>query len=93
MDLLSSSPETKSPHPWLIDGTNQDVEQMEVKDNIEESSEQVSDHIKPEKWNSSKINAFRYLETLLAFLIMGANDASVGVSLVMQCLILLLIQS
>lgn len=33
-----------------------------------------------ERWNSSTINIFRYLETLVAFTIMGINDGSLGVS-------------
>jgi len=43
-------------------------------------SQQISqDHVQ-EKWNSSTINIFRYLESLVAFVIMGVNDASLGVS-------------
>ncbi len=31
------------------------------------------------KWNKPKINQWRFLETLLAFLMMGANDSAFGV--------------
>lgn len=34
-----------------------------------------------ERWNSSTTTIIRYLSTLLAFLVMGVSDASVGVSL------------
>jgi hypothetical protein len=33
-----------------------------------------------ERWNQSKLNIFRTLATLFAFMIMGANDAAYGVS-------------
>lgn len=33
-----------------------------------------------ERWNESKLMIIRYLQTLAAFIIMGMNDASVGVS-------------
>jgi hypothetical protein len=33
-----------------------------------------------ERWNSTRINSYRYYATNLSFLIMGMNDASLGVS-------------
>lgn len=33
-----------------------------------------------ERWNSPRINSYRFYATNLSFLIMGMNDASLGVS-------------
>jgi hypothetical protein len=33
-----------------------------------------------EQWNQPRINTYRYLSTLYAFIIMGMNDAAYGVS-------------
>lgn len=50
------------------------------KQSVTAISQQISqDHVQ-ERWNSSTINIFRYLETLVAFVVMGVNDASLGVS-------------
>jgi hypothetical protein len=50
------------------------------KQSVTAISQQISqDHVQ-ERWNSSTINIFRYLETLVAFVVMGINDASLGVS-------------
>jgi len=42
--------------------------------------QQIPQDLIHERWNSSTTNVFRYLETLVAFVIMGVNDASIGVS-------------
>jgi hypothetical protein len=34
----------------------------------------------PERWNSTRINAYRYYVTNISFLIMGMNDGCLGVS-------------
>lgn len=62
----------------------------EKKDNIEKEATSVSTaqpndqdqdlKLTRERWNSSSTNVTRYLQTLLAFLVMGVSDASLGVS-------------
>lgn len=37
-----------------------------------------------ERWNSPRINTYRFLATNLAMLIMGMNDACLGVSLIVR---------
>lgn len=34
-----------------------------------------------ERWNNPRVNSYRFYATNLSFLIMGMNDASLGVSL------------
>jgi hypothetical protein len=34
-----------------------------------------------ERWNEPRINKYRYLATLYSFIIMGMNDAAIGVSI------------
>lgn len=75
----SSPPSLTTPAPDSIE---------EKKANIEKEATSVStaqphdEDPKPvhERWNSSSTNVTRYLQTLLAFLVMGVSDASLGVS-------------
>lgn len=45
----------------------------------EESPQHISQDFSRERWNSLATNIFRFLETLLAFVVLGTHDASVGV--------------
>lgn len=52
---------------------------MDVKEEIDHSVTDTDEH-NQEQWNSPRVNAYRYFATLLAFTIMGMNDAAYGVS-------------
>lgn len=60
----------------------------EMKQVLEDSKEQedspVDDEEVLERWNTPRINLWRYLAALYSFIIMGMNDAAYGVSAVLE---------
>lgn len=80
-----TSPSPTTPAPDSIDEKNGNVQeatsvstaQPQDQDQDQDQEEDAPVH---ERWNSSPINVTRYLQTLLAFLVMGVSDASLGVS-------------
>lgn len=56
----------------------------EAKSPVDDTKEQVEAPIiendEREQWNNPRINMYRYLSTIFAFIVMGMNDAAYGVS-------------
>lgn len=86
-ELGTSPSQTTTPAPDSFEEKKANIE----KEATSVSTAQPQDHdldqdqdqdVDPvlERWNSSSINVTRYLQTLLAFLVMGVSDASLGVS-------------
>lgn len=75
----SSTPSPTTPAPDSIDEKKANIEQEATSVSTTQPHDQEQDVVR-ERWNSSPTNIARYLQTLLAFLVMGVSDASLGVS-------------
>jgi hypothetical protein len=77
----SSPPSLTTPAPDSIDEKKANIEKEATSVSTAQAQDPDQD-AEParERWNSSSTNITRYLQTLLAFLVMGVSDASLGVS-------------
>lgn len=58
---------------------NRAPEIIDEKEKVDQTSTQVPvpEH-EQEAWNSSRINIYRYIQVLLAFIVLGIHDGSIG---------------
>ena len=76
----SSPPSPTTPAPDSIDEKKANVEREATSSVSTAQPHDQESEVVRERWNSSPTNVTRYLQTLLAFLVMGVSDASLGVS-------------
>lgn len=84
------TPEIKRDDSSASRGTDTEVENEEKRQttdtNVEEGLEgqslsaPINETQALQQWNKPRINLWRYMATLLGFVIMGMNDAAIGVS-------------
>lgn len=71
----------------ITNGSHLPPVEYEAKQDPEEGKGQIQSPVEGvdeeeilEKWNTPRINLYRYLSALFSFIIMGMNDAAYGVS-------------
>ena len=83
--MTSSLSPSQEKHQDVISSGNPSFSvDYELKQVLEDSKEQedspADDEEILERWNTPRINLWRYLAALYSFIIMGMNDAAYGVS-------------
>lgn len=60
------------------DSVTSEVVHEKEKENPTATEESAPVEQEQESWNSSRINIYRYIQVLLAFIVLGIHDGSIG---------------